>query len=280
METGSIEHRGLVAARSVAAEHGLPCEQAAVIGSGSNVLVHLRPSPVVARVMSGTVALHDDPELWLTREVSVLSFLAPSGLAVPPSPSIPPGPYRSGGLWMTFCAWVEHESRAELCDAERLGRALRELHDRLSAFPGELGGFVDVQQDIERLRRQLRPTAGLSAEEIDSLGERLFALTETVFAASLPTQALHGDASLSNLLRTAGGLVWNDFEDVFRGPVHWDLAGYAISLEAQGAGSSFVERALAAYGWADRGGLAPFTEAHEVYDEIWRLYDAQRRSAG
>ncbi len=278
MEAGSIEGRALAAARSVADEHGVPCEQAEVVHSGSNVLVHLRPSPVVARVMIGTVALHDDPELWLAREVSVLSFLAPSGLAVVPSPSIAPGPYQAGGLWMTCWARVEHRGRTELGAAEPLGRALRDLHDALSGFAGDLGGLVDLQLDIERLRRQLRPTPALSARRIDSLGERLLALGETTFGASLPTQALHGDASLSNLLRTPGGLLWNDFEDTFRGPVHWDLAGYAISLEARGADSAFVQRALDAYGGVDKRELAPFTAAHELYDEIWRLYDAQRRS--
>lgn len=276
-----IEQRALAAARAVASDQGLPCEQAEVAYSGSNVMVHLRPSPVIARVMSGTVALHDDPELWLSREVSVLEFLAPTRLAVPPSPLIAPGPYESDGLWMTFWERVEHErgpAKVGSGDAERLGRALRDLHDALSSFPGELAGFADLKDDIERLRRHLRPAPGLSAARIDSLGERLAALGETVFDTSLPAQALHGDASLTNLLRIPTGLVWNDFEDVFRGPVHWDLAGYLISLEANGADADAVQRALDAYGWADRGELAPFTAAHELYDEIWRLYDAQRRA--
>src|SRR5262249_22258019 len=150
-----------------------------------NVLVRLSPSPLVARVMSGTVVLHDDPERWLAREVAVLRFLAPSGLAVAPSPLIAPGPYLAGGLWMTFGGWVEGVGRTEPSDPERLGRALRELHDALAGFAGELGGFAGLRHDIERLRRALRPAAGLSAGAIDSLGERLAALGETVFASSL-----------------------------------------------------------------------------------------------
>jgi aminoglycoside phosphotransferase len=246
--------------------------------SGSNVLVHLRPSPVVARVMTGTVVLHEDPEAWLKREVSVLSFLAPSRLAVAPSPLIPPGPHQSDGLWMTFWEWVEHRG-SDLSDgAEQLGRALRELHDELSAFSDELAGFGDLQQNIDRLLRQLRPTGALTSQQIDSLRTRLFALSDTVFGAPLPVQALHGDASLSNLLRASERFVWNDFEDTFRGPVHWDLAGYLISLEARGADPAFVARALDGYGWGDKRELAPFTAAHNVYDEIWALYETQRRN--
>jgi hypothetical protein len=279
MDDGLMERRALEAACAIATDHDVPCEQAAVIHSWSNVLVHLRPSPVVARVMTGTVVLHDDPLRWLTREVSVLSFLAPSGLAVAPSSLIAPGPYQSDGLWMTFLECLEHQNRTEPCgDAERLGRALRDLHDELSGFLGELADLADLQRDIERLHRQLRPTAALTPQRIDSLRQRLHALSDTVFGASLPVQALHGDASLSNLLSTPEGLVWNDFEDTFRGPVHWDVAGYLMSLEARGAGPAFVERALKAYGGVEKRELVPFIAAHDLYGEIWRLYDAQRRS--
>ena len=114
MAPGTIEQRALTAACAVARNHGVSCDQATVVHSGSNVLVHLRPAPVVARVMSGTVVLHDDPQRWLTREVSVLNFLAPSGLAVGPSSLLAPGPYRQSGLWMTFCEWVEHQEPIDL----------------------------------------------------------------------------------------------------------------------------------------------------------------------
>jgi hypothetical protein len=278
MDTAPAEQRALAAARTVAIDHGVSGEQAAVVHSGSNVLVHLRPAAVVARVMTGTVVLHDDPQRWLEREVSVLRFLAPCQLAVAPSALIEPGPYWQDGLWITFWEWVAHQPQTELPnDAEGVGRALRDLHDELSAFPGELGDLLDVQQDIERLHRQLRPTAAVSAQTIQTLHQRLLALSDTVFAASLPVQALHGDASLSNLLRTSQRLVWNDFEDTFRGPVHWDVAGYVMSLRSRGADADFVARALDAYGWSDEQELAPFTEAHDLYGEIWRLYDAQRR---
>ncbi len=278
MALGSIEQRALTAACAAASNHGVPCDQATVVYSGSNVLVHLRPAPVVARVMTGTVVLHDDPQRWLTREVSVLNFLAPSGLAVGPSPLIAPGPYRQSGLWMTFCEWVEHEEHTELDDDPRkFGRALRDLHQELSAFTGELGDLLDVQRDVERLHRQLRPTETLSRQTINSLHARLLALSATVFRARLPMQALHGDVSLSNLLRVNGRLLWNDFEDTFRGPVHWDLAGYVINLRDWGADSAFVTQMLEAYGRIGEPELAPFMDAHDVYGEIWQLHDAQRR---
>ncbi|MGH2937900.1 MAG: phosphotransferase [Solirubrobacterales bacterium] len=266
MQAG-IEEEALEAACEVAVDHGLPCGDAQIAYAGSNVLIHLRPSPVAARVMVGTVALHDDPRLWLTREVAVACFLAPAGLAVAPSSMISPGPHQFEGLWMTFSSWVEVKGPTEPRDAETLGLALRNLHEALADYPGELGGMLDLLEDIERLRQQL-PSSPAS----ESLGERLFALTDSAFDTSLPTRPLHGDASLSNLLRTPLGLLWNDFEDVLRGPVHWDVAGYVMALEGRGADEAFVRRALEAYGWDPAQDLAPFTEAHEVYGEIWQMY--------
>jgi hypothetical protein len=275
---GDLDQRALAAAGAVAAAYGLRQDDAIVIHSGSNVLVHLRPAPVVARVMTGTVALHDDPSRWLEREISVLEFLAPSGLAVAPSSSIEPGPHHHDGLWMTLSEWIPDVVAAtHLDDAHRLGQALRDLHDELRPFEGDLGNLRDLREDIERLHGQLRPADAVEADAIASLRARLDALGEVVFESSLLPQALHGDVSLSNLLHTPQRLIWNDFEDTFRGPVHWDLAGYVISLRNRGANSRFVRRMLDAYRWEDEQELAPFIAAHHVYDETWRMYDRQRR---
>jgi hypothetical protein len=279
LERGT-EQRALDAARAVATDQGLACEQAAVVYSGSNVLVHLRPQPVIARVMSGTVVLHDDPRRWLQREVSVLEFLAPSRVAVAPSPLIAPGPYQHDGLWMTFSEWIPDLNQGyPPLDAARLGEALRTLHDRLGQFDGDLGTLRDLRDDIQRLHGLLRPTELLDGARISSLAARLEAAGDGVFGSMLPVQALHGDVSLSNLLHTADRVVWNDFEDTFRGPVHWDVAGFVMSLRNAGANDAFVGRVLRQYGWDDEHELAPFFAAHELYDEIWRLYDSQRRAA-
>jgi hypothetical protein len=275
---GELDQRAVAAAGAVAAAYGLAPDAATVIYSGSNVLVHLRPAPVVARVMTGTVALHDRPRRWLEREISVLEFLAPSGLAIAPSSLIAPGPHHHDGLWMTFAEWIpDIEPSTQLDDAHRLGLALRDLHDQLRPFDGDLGTLGDLRDDIERLHGQLQPADADDADAVASLRARLDALGKVVFESTHPTQALHGDVSLSNLLRTPRRLVWNDFEDTFRGPVHWDVASYVISLTNNGARPSFVSGMLDAYRWDDQEELRPFFAAHGVYDEIWRMYDRQRR---
>ncbi len=279
----ALDQRALAAAGAVASAHGLELEEAVVIYSGSNVLVHLCPAPVVARVMTGTVAIHEDPRTWLEREISVLEFLAPAGLAVSPTRVIAPGPHCYDRLWMTFTEWIaqvepapESHCPVHVDDARELGQTLRRLHDQLRPFNGELGGLRELREDIVRLRGQLRPADAQQRDAIVSLGERLDMLRTTVFESSLPTQALHGDVSLRNLLRTPGRLVWNDFEDTFRGPVHWDVASAVGSLRIHRADERSIREMLDGYGWDDEQELAPFLAAQDVYDEIWRMYDQQR----
>src|SRR3954451_14483636 len=100
----------LAAAQAVAREYGVACDEAVRIAAASNVVVHLKPAPVVARVMTGTAVLHDDPERWLAREVAVAAFLTErTDLVVAPSDILPPGPHEHDGLWMTLWKFVPHD---------------------------------------------------------------------------------------------------------------------------------------------------------------------------
>ena len=179
---------------------------------------------------------------------------------------------------MTFWALAEHAADPPLPRADELGASLRELHAALAAFPGELGPLADVRDWLDRLLTGLRPSPARSAQDIEALRARLHALTPTVFASPLPAQAIHGDASLGNLLRTGDRLLWNDLEDVCAGPVHWDLAGLVTDARARGCDEAFVTELLRAYGGPALGELDDFVAAHLVYTTIWRAFSDQGRA--
>ncbi len=272
-----VAARALAAAQAVARSSSVACDEAVVVAAGSNVLVHLKPAPVIARVMTGTARLHADVGSWLAREVAVGAFLGRRGLAVPPSDVPAPGPHRYDGLWMTFWQFVELDASRPAPSGHELGGSLRELHAALAGFPGALGPLSEVRDWLDRLASGLQPSPGLSAQARDSLRARLHELTPSVFESPLPAQAIHGDACLGNLLRTGTGLVWNDLEDVCAGPVHWDLAGLVAEARASGHGDRFGADVLRAYGGPELAELEPFIAAHDLYATIWQAFAAQRR---
>jgi len=247
-----------------------------VLAAGSNVLVHLKPAPVIARVMTGTAVLHDDVGRWLAREVAVGAYLGERGLAVPPTDALAAGPHHHAGLWMTFWEFVEHDASRRLPHADELGRSLREVHVALADFPDELGPLSDVRDWLDRLLAELHPSPTLTSREGELLRSQLQELTTTVFESWLPTQAIHGDASMANLLRTEDGLVWSDLEDTCVGPVHWDVAGLILDARARGASEAFVADFLRAYGGLDLEELRDFIAAHLLYATVWQAYVAQR----
>jgi Ser/Thr protein kinase RdoA (MazF antagonist) len=105
-----------------------------------------------------------------------------------------------------------------------------------------------------------------------------------VFAPQLVGQPIHGDASLSNVLYTSGGVIWNDFEDVCSGPIAWDLAGLVDSARARGESDAYIDTILNAYSGPDLHELAVFIDAHRLYGAVWDAFDTQRadqsRTAG
>jgi phosphotransferase family enzyme len=243
---------------AVAAEHGLRCDDPEPIGQSSNVLVHLRPAPVVARVMTATAALHSDVRGWLERELSVAGFAAAAGApVVAPTDLLPPGPHERDGLWLSFWELASPRADGREISGADAGRSLRELHDALAAYPHELPPFSDAFVDMESIADdELRPALEAAA--------RMLAEND------LPRQALHGDTSLSNLLDTDRGPLWNDFEDVCHGPVAWDLAGVIQSGELRGRPAEFGQEVLNAYGDAPGSDdLAPLLEAHRLYHSAW-----------
>ena len=158
----------LAAAQAVAREHGVACDEAVRLAAGSNVLVHLKPAPVVARVMTATAFLHDGVARWLARELAVAAYVAGrSDLVVAPADILPPGPHMRDGLWMTLWKFVPHDARALPPEPRELGRSLRRLHAVLAGFPGDLAPLSETRDWLERLLVELRPSPAVTRQDIE-----------------------------------------------------------------------------------------------------------------
>lgn len=256
----------LKAARVLAATHGLTVTEAVVLHAGSNVVVHLSPTPVAVRVMTGTAALHADPAVWLEREVSVCTHLARLGAAiVAPSDELPPGPHQVDDLWMTCWAHVAVDHAAPAPPPDELGHALRDLHAALAQVPVELEPFAAVRDELTGLLDRL------DDPRADGWRAQLAALPPEALAGGRAAQPIHGDASLSNLLATTDGRrLWADFEDVRRGPVEADVAGLIYGARSRRLGDGYEKALLSAYGTVDAEVLSAQLRLHALYLTVWR----------
>jgi hypothetical protein len=216
----------VAAAVAVARDFGVSVIDPVVLADGSNVLVHLRPAPVVARVAKLTAEVRPGVEAWLARDIALSAHVVGRGVpAVRPSVDPPAGPHHRDGRVLAFFEYVPHDPDP-VPEPVEVARALVELHAALVDFPGalpEAGPVDDLRRGFDLLESERIMPDGVVPRLRADL-ERL-----AVEIAAFPVRVLHGDAHPGNLLWTPNGLVWNDFEDTWRGPLGWDLACLATS---------------------------------------------------
>ncbi len=278
----SLSIGALNAAKNVAERHGIPVRDAAVVSDGSNLLVHLKPSGVLARVATTIGLVRRPAGAWLERDLAVARYLHSQGApVVPPSEELPPGPHLEDGYTLTFWKYVDADRDAAPL-AEEAAPRLRELHQALRGYASASAGRAGAQpqlpymgvvlDEIPRWLKFLETRHAVSGGDLIALREAHWRVGETLQQRRGGAQAIHGDAHRSNLLRTPQGLLWTDFEDACLGPPAWDVACLFRTAPPGG-----VEAALRGYpealGWED---LAFYRKARNLEGVIYRLVQAVR----
>jgi len=265
-----IPETAVRAAVTVAARFGLIATEPMVLADGANIVVHLRPAPVVAKVAASTPAVRRDNQHWLQRELDVSAFLAAEGApVVPPSPELPATTHHDDGHVMSFWRYLPPADPARPLrpDEETIGSMLRDLHAVLRRYP-RTQEYLAPLQDIPAYLA--RPQTHVTQERKAALAAAYQRLTAELDPAA-PQQALHGDAGGGNLMATDRGWVWHDFEDTCSGPVVWDLAASTSSQYQAGS------RVLAAYREpVDPGQLAICEQLRRLHLTVWYNLYAER----
>ncbi len=259
------------AAVAVAEGFGITSTEPVILADGANVVVHLSPAPVVAKVAASTPAVRPDSTAWLQRELDVTAFLAARGApVVPPSPELPATTHSGHGHVMSFWRYQPPANSGgppPSADEETIGSMLSDLHAVLRGYPGPLPVLAPLQ-DIPAFLA--RPQTRLDAGQKAALAAAYARLTAELDPAA-PAQPLHGDASAGNLMATGHGWLWHDFEDTCCGPVAWDLAASTASQFKYGP------RILAAYGDpVDAGQLAVCERLRRLHLTVWYCLYAER----
>ena len=240
-----------------------------MLRDATNVVVHLAPAPLVARVSltlgpaRGTASLED--------EVAFAAHAVARGArVVPPATLLPPGPHASNGFELTF--W-DHVAIAGEVDAGAAGRELRKLHDAVADFPRELPAF-DRLDEAEGVIAGLQPASFADADDLAALRRALVVARERLAGLDVVIQPLHGDAHLGNVLQIASGPLWSDLENVCAGPREYDVACLAWRERVHG---NPVGQALAGYGPYDTDLVEALMPALGVFLAAWTIVIVRRR---
>ena len=204
-------------------------EEPVVLRDLTNVLVHLAPSPVVARVpMTFTRTRGRE---WVEKELELAALLARCGrFRSPPRRRVPPGPHERDGFLVTLWEYVEH-------DRERAARrrppparrsAGSTTRSRMSSPRGSSTspGSTRSSASPRRCRsaaassRRFRRGLGAARKVVDGLD---------VAAAADPRRRAPRQRPAH-----AAGPLWGDFENVCLGPRELDLACNELRARAQG----------------------------------------------
>jgi Ser/Thr protein kinase RdoA (MazF antagonist) len=276
--TPTTSEAAVRAAVAVAARFTVNSTEPVVLADGANIVVHLRPAPVVAKVAASTPEVRPRVQDWLQRELDVSAFLAAEGApVVPASPEVPATVQHGDGHVMSFWRYLPPAgSSRERPDEQTIGSMLRDLHAVLRRYPRalpELAPLQDIPVFLARPQTQVNDDgkAALAAayQRLTAQLKQLKQLKQ--LNKTDEWQALHGDAGAGNLMATDRGWLWHDFEDTCSGPLAWDLAASTASQYQDGP------RVLAAYGYpVNPQELAACEQLRRLHLTVWYNLYAER----
>ena len=215
------------AAMAAARNLGLRAETSVDLGGGGNrQVLRLLPCDTVVRVARGRNPATDALEL------DVAGKLGRAGAPVtPPDPRVEPRVHEADGLGVTF--WTYFERLDDIADPLAYARALEELHRGMRAIEVDAPHFTDRAAEALTIIDDPAISPELPAEDRAFLGETIRRLQAVVTGSGSPQQLIHGEPHPGNVMNTAGGLVFTDFETCCRGPVEFDVAHAPPEVRAQ-----------------------------------------------
>jgi hypothetical protein len=223
--------------------HGITPDRCEVLQDGNTLVLRLSETLVV-RVLQDLTGPRVGPD-WFARETAIAAHLSQMGAPIIPlHPDLPAGPHLSDGHPLNCWQYVTVLEAPP--SASELAVSLHQCHEALRSYAGELPHLAILHEAVAMLRQRVLFETSVQ----DMLLHHLEGAVDHL--AALPAQALHGDAHLGNALLTTRGPLWADWEDVFLGPVEWDLASVIWNASVLVQDHAFVQEVLNAYG--DAGG--------------------------
>ncbi len=223
--TGERQERAIKAATEISAFYDIKSDAPILLKDSNNTIIHLAPSPVVAKVATSTLRKQNVSNL--EHELNVALHLASLGAPiVPPSKEFPPTVYRNGDLEVTFWQYCPGKVREEI-DRPELIAALKEFHTAFANYQGELKSFTEKYEECYSLLDSDRLSSELSAADRQFLSrvyERLCARLQTFDYECVPS---HEEIHSGNVLWTNTKPLLIDFESCCLAPREIDFLSFS-----------------------------------------------------
>ncbi|MEU5153995.1 aminoglycoside phosphotransferase family protein [Glycomyces sp. NPDC021274] len=215
--------RAVAAAKAIAASLGLRADDAIVLNDSNILTLRLLPCDVLARVVP---AAHRSAQF----EIDVARRLAESGGPVAAlDPRVEPRVHRRDGFDITLWTYYAPVSADEIPPAD-YADALARLHAGMRSLDIPTPHFTDRVEEAQQILADRDRSPELAEPERKLLADTLRDLRGEI-AGHGQDQLLHGEPHPGNLLATAQGPLFIDFETCCRGPVEFDLAHAPDELE-------------------------------------------------
>lgn len=199
---------------------GLDSSGAELLRLGANALYRLSSAPLTVRIGRSEVAAK--------KEVQVARWLAFHDFPSVRLAESLAQPLLLGDIAVTF--WYFVDESPDPVTAHEVAQILQELHQLPDPTNFKLPEFHPSSKVEQRL--DVLPEGIVTPDDIEFLKERHKQLVDDFRAVefALPRGPIHGDAYISNLIRSADDSEVRllDFEDFSYGPREWDVSILAI----------------------------------------------------
>ncbi|MEV6283648.1 aminoglycoside phosphotransferase family protein [Kribbella sp. NPDC051770] len=222
MEPTEIQ-RAVTATLSIAAELGLPAEDATVLNNSNKLILRVLPADVLARVA---------PEHEQVAQFEIDLALRLTDLGGPIAalePRVAPRTYERDGFVVTLWTFYDPLPAAT---PPAYAEALVDLHAAMRKVDLPSPHYTDRVESALALLSDPSQTPDLGAEDREFLTTSLQNLTRAIQARRPAEQLLHGEPHPGNLLATTTGPRFIDLETCCRGPVEFDLAHAPEEVDA------------------------------------------------
>ncbi len=210
--------RAVAAGISTASALELKVDDAVVVNDSNRIAVRLLPCDTLARVAPVAHQRGSAIELEVARRLAEID-----SPVARPDPRVEPRVYIRDGFAVTLWTYYEILPPSEFARREYAG-VLERLHAGLRRIDLAAPHFTDRVAEAQRLVDSPVNSPDLPAADRELLSNTLRSLARAIVRRGVPEQLLHGEPHPGNLLRTARGLLFIDFETCCRGPFEFDIA--------------------------------------------------------